>query len=166
MRSDGETRNMQSPLRKRNTDADEEAPVIHGDRRSDRRYPLELELRYKLIRRKKVLETGYGRTLDMSSGGILFETARPLPPGLTIELSVSWPVLLRNTAPLKLVVIGRVVRNEANCTAVRMLQHEFRTQGARDLIARAAFAADSVSGGVQPAVFASSAPLAESRKVH
>jgi hypothetical protein len=36
-------------------------------------------------------------------------------------------VLLRNEAPMQLIVAGRIVRTGANGTAVEMVQHEFRT---------------------------------------
>lgn len=103
--------------------------TISGDRRSDRRYQINLEMRYKLIRRKKVLGTGTGRTIDLSSGGILVETDSPLPVGLNLELHVTWPILLHNTAPLQLVASGRIVRGEGNRAGIRMVQHEFRTMG-------------------------------------
>ena len=102
---------------------------IHGDRRDDRRYGIRLDLRWKLIRRRRVLETGVGHTIDLSSGGILFDAGRPLPVGLNVELSISWPVLLRNVAPMQLIVSGRIVRAGHNRTAVVMAQHEFRTSG-------------------------------------
>src|SRR5881227_2730113 len=83
---------------------------IGGDRREDRRYPINLELRWKLIRRRKVRDTGSGRTIDLSSGGILFDASRPLPSGMNVELSINWPVLLHNVAPMQLVISGRIVR--------------------------------------------------------
>jgi len=100
---------------------------IAGDRRSDKRYEIQLELRWKLIRRKRVLETGIGRTIDLSSGGILFDAGRPLPAGLNVELSVSWPAMLHNTAPMQLVIAGRILRSDRQYVAVEMSQHEFRT---------------------------------------
>jgi len=103
------------------------ADKIAGDRRSDRRYDISLDLRWKVIRRRRVLDTGTGITLDLSSGGILFETDRQLPTGLNVELSIAWPVLLHNVAPLQLVVTGRIVRASGRRTAIRMMQHEFRT---------------------------------------
>jgi len=106
-----------------------ESEGIAGDRRSDRRYPLMLDLRWKLVRRKRVLDTGTGSTLDLSGGGLRFESNRPLPVGLNLELSVSWPVLLHNVAPMQLVVQGRIVRSEGCRIAMRMTQHEFRTVG-------------------------------------
>ncbi|HEY1341276.1 MAG TPA: PilZ domain-containing protein [Bryobacteraceae bacterium] len=102
---------------------------INGDRRSDRRYELQLDLKWKLIRRRKVLDQGAGFTIDVSSSGIMFECGRSLPPGLNVELSIAWPVLLHNSAPLQLVVYGKIVRSESGRTALRMMQHEFRTAG-------------------------------------
>jgi hypothetical protein len=97
------------------------------ERRSDRRYDLSLELRWKLIRRRRVLDTGTGTTLDVSSGGILFQTDRPIPNGGSLEVSISWPARLHNVAPMQLVVSGRVVRGGGGKAAIRMIQHEFRT---------------------------------------
>ena len=102
---------------------------IHGDRRSDCRYEIRLELRWKLIRRRRVLDSGVGQTVDLSSGGILFDPGRQLPVGLNVELAIAWPVLLRNVAPMQLIVSGRIVRCLGNRTAVAMVQHEFRTSG-------------------------------------
>ena len=106
-----------------------EPDAIGGDRRKDRRYDIQLELRWKLIRRRRLIETGSGFTMDLSSGGILFDAGRQLPAGLNVELSISWPVMLHNTAPLQLLVSGRIVRSVGNRVAVRMAQHEFRTIG-------------------------------------
>jgi len=105
---------------------------IAGDRRVDRRYDLKLGLRWKLIRRRRLLDSGSGASLDLSSGGILFDAGRPLPVGLNVELSISWPVLLHNTAPLQLIVYGRIVRVTGTNAAIATMQHEFRTvaQGA------------------------------------
>ena len=101
--------------------------TIGGDRRSDKRYSLRLDVRWKLIRRRKVLESGQGTTIDLSSGGILLEAGRPLPSGLNLELAIAWPVMLRNTAPLQLVAAGRITRVNGNRVAIRMVQHDFRT---------------------------------------
>jgi hypothetical protein len=46
-----------------------------------------------------------------------------------VELSIAWPALLHNIAPMQLVVSGRIVRAEGARAAVRMVQHEFRTAG-------------------------------------
>lgn len=108
---------------------DEKPEAIHGDRRYDRRYSIALELRWRLVRRRKVLESGTGTTVDLSSGGVLFEAGRALPVGLNVELSIAWPALLHDVSPLQLVVAGRIVRTHGSRTAIQMTQHEFRTAG-------------------------------------
>src|SRR5580692_10274158 len=95
----------------------EQVESIKGDRREDRRYSIHLDLRWKLIRRRRVLDSGTGRTIDLSSGGVLFDPGRHLPVGLNVELAIAWPVLLRNEAPMQLVVAGRIVRTAEGQTA-------------------------------------------------
>ncbi|MGA2116703.1 MAG: PilZ domain-containing protein [Bryobacteraceae bacterium] len=114
---------------------------IAGDRRAAKRYAIQLDLRWKLVRRRRVLESGSGYTVDLSSGGILFEAARQLPVGFHLELSVSWPVRLHSVSPLQLFVRGKIVRSQGGRTAVRMLQHEYRTAG------QAAEASSRAGGG-------------------
>ena len=121
--------------------------LIAGERRSDRRYLISLEMRWKVLRRKKTLDSGLGHTVDLSSGGILFESGRMLPVGLKVHLSIAWPVLLHDASPLQLTVEGRIVRSDSERVAIKIIQHEFRTvgisqdqRGARAASARAPFA--------------------------
>ena len=106
-----------------------ESDSIGGERRQDRRYQLQMELKWKLIRRRRLLDTGAGRIIDVSSGGIRFDAGRHLPEGLNVELSISWPVLLHNVAPMQLVATGRIVRCDGRHVAIQTVQHEFRTVG-------------------------------------
>jgi hypothetical protein len=76
-----------------------------------------------------VLDTGTGQTVDMSSGGILFDAGRHLPEGLNVELSITWPVLLHNVAPMQLLASGKIVRSAGRKVAIQTVQHEFRTVG-------------------------------------
>jgi hypothetical protein len=101
---------------------------IEADRRAARRYDIALDLRWKVIWGRRTWGTGTGTTLNLSSGGILFEADRQLSPeGLKVELSISWPVLLDNQTPLQLVVTGRIVRALGRRTAIHISQHQFRT---------------------------------------
>ncbi|HEV3199775.1 MAG TPA: hypothetical protein VGZ73_17850 [Bryobacteraceae bacterium] len=101
-------------------------------RRVDRRYPIDAELEYKLIYERNVFETGQGKTINVSSSGILFESERALPPGMEIELSIAWPARLGDAVRLKLCVSGRTVRAQGKCTAVLIQRHIFRTRGTRE----------------------------------
>ncbi len=101
-----------------------------NDRRKSDRFPIEREVRYKILS-KKHEEIGNGRTLNMSSNGVLFSTDQMLVPGRRLELNISWPVQLNATIPLKLVARGRVVRYEEGRAAMEIQQYEFRTQGSQ-----------------------------------
>ncbi len=113
---------------------------INGERRNDRRYDMKLELRWKLVRRRRVIDNGTGFTFDLSRGGVRFHAGRDLPIGLNVDLSVAWPVRLHNIAPMQLAIQGRIVRSHNGWAAIRMVQHEFRTTGVpaehRDVLAK------------------------------
>jgi hypothetical protein len=102
---------------------------IGGERRANRRYAIELPLHWRLIYRRRVVESGIGRTRDISSRGILFESEKLFPEGSQLELSIAWPVILGGAAPLKLMAGVEVLRSNGKLTAVRTMQHEFRTAG-------------------------------------
>jgi hypothetical protein len=73
--------------------------------------------------------TGVGRTVNISSGGVLVDTASSLPRGMEIELSIAWPASLNGVAALKLHVVGQTVRTQGNRTAIVIRRYEFRTRG-------------------------------------
>ena len=98
------------------------------ERRASDRFPIQREVRYKVLNKKGNNEAGTGRTIDMSSGGILFTTEHPLAPGRTVEVAVSWPAQLNSYCALKLVARGRVVRCEHGKAAIEIQHYEFRTQ--------------------------------------
>jgi len=100
------------------------------DRRSDRRYSIALTLEWKLFNRKRLKDAGAGTTVDLSSGGILFESDhRPAAPGF-IELAITWPAGPNNVPPMQLMVIGRVVRLSGTRVAIRIKQHGFSSAAA------------------------------------
>jgi hypothetical protein len=100
------------------------------EHRSHSRYPIKLDAEYRVLKKGQV-EHGFGRTLNISSGGVYFETKAALPPSGPIELLVSWPFLLEGVCPLKLVMRGRIVRIDGKGVAIKFKHHEFRTAGTR-----------------------------------
>ncbi len=102
-------------------------PTAFIDRRAGRRYDIPLKLRWKISRRKRLLETGTGTTVDLSSRGVLFESDQEIPPDGVVELSISWPVLLHDSLPMQLIVVGHIVRVSGYRVAIDIAQHEFRT---------------------------------------
>lgn len=109
-----------------------EQAVNGGPRRADRRaairFDIQQDVRYKLLNRGHD-ETGSGRTVNISSRGVLFTTERHLRAGERLEISVNWPARLDNRCPLKLVATGKVVRSQQGLAAISIERYEFRTQG-------------------------------------
>jgi hypothetical protein len=99
------------------------------ERRASRRYEIPLRLRWKVLRRKRLLETGTGTTVDLSSTGIHFETDTKLPLDGAVELSIAWPILLDGSLAMQLVVAGRIARVAGRKVAIAITQYEFRTAG-------------------------------------
>lgn len=99
-----------------------------SDRRVASRFPIERELRYKVISKKSASEQGGGATVNISSAGILFTTEQTLIPGRTVEIAINWPANLNDSTPLKLVARGRVVRSDLRRAAIQIQRYEFRTQ--------------------------------------
>jgi hypothetical protein len=108
---------------------EEVVTAIRGDRRSRRRYPIELPVQFRVLKSCLLVQAGTGQTINISSGGIAFATSERLPLRAHVELSIAWPCKLNNICPLKLVAIGRVVRSQEGSTVIRIERHEFRTQG-------------------------------------
>ncbi|MBI4873649.1 MAG: PilZ domain-containing protein [Acidobacteria bacterium] len=103
------------------------------ERRSSDRFPIEREVRYRILSKRDAVETGLGRTVNMSSSGVLFTTEQALSPGRRLEVAVSWPAQLDAKCPLKLVARGKVVRCPEGQAAIEIQQYEFRTAGANSL---------------------------------
>lgn len=99
--------------------------TIRGDRRLQRRYPLELDLEFRIMDGDDVVSTGAGKTGNISSGGVLFYAAEDVPSGPHVELAVHWPAVLGNAPFLELRIFGRLVRNDSQGLAMRMSRYHF-----------------------------------------
>ncbi|MCU1234414.1 MAG: type pilus assembly PilZ [Candidatus Solibacter sp.] len=101
------------------------------ERRTKRRFTIDQEVKYKMLYGQRIAETGAGRTMNISSGGVWFTTENMLTSGMPVELSMNWPVLLNDSCPMKLMIYGCVVRSNEKGAAVAIERYEFRTQGSR-----------------------------------
>jgi len=100
---------------------------IENDRRHSDRFPIERDVRYKVLTKRSSEEAGEGKTLNMSSAGVLFTAGHELVPGKRMELSITWPAQLNDKCALRLVARGRVVRSTNGMAALEIQQYEFRT---------------------------------------
>jgi PilZ domain len=99
-----------------------------SERRRSSRFPIEREVRYKTLNQRAEVVSGIGKTLNISSSGVLFTADHDLPIGTRLEVSISWPAQLNEKCLLNLVARGRVARNLGNKVALQIQQYEFRTQ--------------------------------------
>lgn len=100
-----------------------------NERRAKVRFEIQRELRYQVRIRGKSVHSGSGRTVDIGSRGVAFQTEEPLNAGMAVELSISWPALLDEVCPMRLRVSGRVVRADGRMAVCSVDKYEFRTQG-------------------------------------
>jgi len=98
------------------------------DRRTKSRFSIRRELRFKVLDEGAIVDSGIGQTLNVSSGGVAFTVDHALKPNAFIELSVSWPVLLDGTCPMRLIVFGRVLRSTERKSVCTIDKYEYRTQ--------------------------------------
>jgi hypothetical protein len=102
--------------------------LIHGDRRSEKRYDSSLELRFG-YKQWGFMTWGKGRTIDLSRNSICFQADQPVPDGVAIELQIDWPFRLHGIDPLVLRVAGVVCRSDERGIVLRIERREFVTAG-------------------------------------
>jgi len=113
------------------TQLHEDRIITNGERerRIKRRFRIAEDVRYKMLYGQRLAESGSGKTMNISSGGLCFTTEAMLASGMPIEISMTWPVLLNDSCPMKLMIYGCVVRSNDKSAAVAIERYEFRTQG-------------------------------------
>jgi len=96
-------------------------PLDVMERRRRIRFPLALVARYSLPTRLEI----EGRTVNISSAGVLITSTHDLSAGTSISVKIEWPVSLDNTRPLALHIHGTVARSDRGSVAVRFTKYEF-----------------------------------------
>ena len=95
------------------------------ERRLHRRYLVNVEIKYRLKEAQESIKTGIGRTINISTYGILFESQLPVPLGSRIEIDLPWPTRPQ-AQPLELRAEGYTIRAARNQTAMYIEQYAFR----------------------------------------
>jgi c-di-GMP-binding flagellar brake protein YcgR len=98
---------------------------ISPNRRATNRYSVSLPLQYRAPDTN--LPSGWksGRLIDMSATGLRIEIPETVAEGTMLELALEWTALYHGR-PVRLFLIGTVVRVDARGTALRILSHQFR----------------------------------------
>lgn len=88
------------------------------ERRSRRRYPLEMALAGRFIGKRAGRISG--KTVNLSSQGILIAARDGIPVNAMVELQIEWPVCSGEGEPVRLYVFATVVRSVRNLVAARI----------------------------------------------
>jgi hypothetical protein len=102
---------------------------VRTENRRHRRYSINLALKYNILKGNRVKQSGLGATVNISSGGVLFESKDACPSDGRIELVIHWLTLPDKT--LKLMIRGHIVRQFGGLVAVKLDKYEFDTQQLR-----------------------------------
>ena len=97
-----------------------------NERRSKARYAIELAVRFIALGRRPP-SYHLGRTLNISSSGLLVVSPSTVRDGEELRLMIEWPWPLDGRVPLQLVASGTVVRSSNSLFAVTFKSYQFRT---------------------------------------
>ena len=61
---------------------------------------MDREVRYRVLERKSIEPVHLGKTINMSSNGVLFTTDQFLNPGRYMEVCINWPAQLDSKVAL------------------------------------------------------------------
>jgi hypothetical protein len=103
--------------------------INRNGKRSARRFPLKLRVRYRIQNEGLVSIDQAGKSLDISSNGLFIAPEKPsnLSIGTDLVAVVEWPVLRDSSMPMQLVVSGWVVRFDTRGFAISFRDHAMRT---------------------------------------
>jgi len=93
-------------------------------------YPIALDFEYYVMERGCIVAAGTGKTIEISSKAIVFESASNFPTGTALHLIARWPVLYQGKDVLRWIVQGTVVCHTASSTAL-LIEHERLMRPAR-----------------------------------
>lgn len=118
-----------------------EVPLLFpNDRRSARRFPISLHVKFTALLEEKG-EEGIGTTINIGSKGMMFVTDSPLVVGSWLGFLIDWPTD-PHSATIMLAARGRVVHSSAGRIGVALNWHEFRRREEAEAMATAAESAD------------------------
>ena len=97
----------------------------HGS--SSHPYPIRTAVTYRIIGRDRLLKSGTGWTILVSSRSVLIESETSLPLERRVDLWIEWPARLENKIGLRLHIDGRTVSVAGTASEIKILGYEFRT---------------------------------------
>jgi hypothetical protein len=110
---------------------------LQPERRASKRFAIECRIRYRGVGRSSVGISGMGRTVNMSSVGMLIAIDRSLSVGSRVEVEVDGPFQVDDKVYWRLIVMGTVVRSQIGLThlvGLKISSHEFQTTRDRPIL--------------------------------
>jgi len=96
-------------------------------------YPIRLALQYRAYANGRLVQTGTGETIEVSTRALRVKVAEELPADAgELDLAVAWPAALDGTTPLQWTVKGKPAWRAPGWIFVCIASHEFRTAGIRN----------------------------------
>jgi hypothetical protein len=105
--------------------------TVIDDRRRRKRYHIRLAVDVTGATPSHRLISGW--SVDISSIGVRIESEalaryQPFQPGATVVIAADWPVLHNQLTPLRLIMIGELVRSTSSDLVVRIQRYYFEPQ--------------------------------------
>ncbi len=97
-----------------------------GERRLADRYPVDVDLSYKILGTPHAGDSGFGRVVNLSSNGLIAECQPALQAGLDVELVITWPAQHGKGVGIKLHATAHTVRTDGTRTGLRIDESAFR----------------------------------------
>lgn len=95
-------------------------------------YPIALVFQYRAYSDERLVQSGAGETIEISSRGLRLRIPEEIPSEITeLQLAIAWPVLLDGVTPLQWSVKAKPAWRAPGWIFVCIASHEFRTAGAR-----------------------------------
>ncbi len=95
-------------------------------------YPIKLVFRYRAYADDRLVQTGAGETIEISSRALRLRISEELPSQVAeLDLAIAWPVPLDGVTPLQWTIKAKPAWRAPGWIFVCIASHEFRTAGAR-----------------------------------
>jgi hypothetical protein len=107
-------------------------PLVSPNISVGRWYPIKLVFQYRAYLGDRLVQTGAGETIEISSRALRLRMPKELPAQVAeLDLAVAWPVALDGVTPLQWTMKAKPAWRAPGWIFVCIVSHEFRTAGAR-----------------------------------
>lgn len=92
-------------------------------------FPVQADVEYRLKQGRRLVESGRTQSVTLSGSAVVLNSARRMPSGMEIELTMTWPVPKGSPASLVLCIKGRTAGGQGKRTRVEIGRYNFEARG-------------------------------------